>query len=942
MKPFYKIIIGIIFLFASAKQYAQHSTKMNIELNAKANTLNIQQEITYFNQSNDTLTTVVLNDWNNAFSNKKSPLSRRFSDEFYNGFQFAKEEERGNTFDINISNGNNVMMTWNRPETTPDVIIINLSEPLLPNKKTILNLNYTVKIPSDKFNNFGYDSLGDLYLKDWFLTPALYNSNGFVQYNNVNVDDHAKAVSDFDITLKLPNNFRIATDLDEKLIGKEKSFTTYNLTGKNWNNFNLFLGENFNFQTFKTNSVEVITNLYEKNVTDEQKAVAINRIVDFVNRQIGEFPHDKILISQKDYDRNPLYGLNQLPSFIRPFSNEFTFEIKFLKIYVEEYLKKSLQLDPRKDHWIFDAIQVYTMMQYIDTYNPDLKMFGNTNKYFFLKSYRLSSINFNEQYNLYYLIMARKNLDQPLSTPKDELIKFNEKIAMKYRAGLSLNYLDSYLENNIVNNSIQQFYYDSKTKQVTGNDFENILKNNANKNIDWFFDVVINSRDLIDYKFTDVDKTKDSITFKLKNVTNTKVPVPIYGIKNKEIVFKKWLEISQLDSTFTFKRNGAEKIVLNYKGEVPEINANNNTFDLDKIFLNRPVKFNLMKDVEDPKYNQVLWVPEFAYNYYDGFIFALTFHNKAFLEKKFNYQISPSYSFKSSSFTGSGALVLNQNIRQGKLENIRYYGSGSYYLYAPDATYLKLTPGVQFRFRNKDLRDNRVRSIIAREVIVNKEISNIEIDSTDIYSYSVFDLKYINSKTEGLNQFKFVTDLQISDQFGKVSGEFVYRKIYENNRQLTTRLYAGSFIYNNTDSDYFSFATDRPTDYLFDYNYLGRSQTSGIFSQQYIIAEGGFKSMLDIPYANQWITALNVNYTIWNWIEAYGDLGIVKNKYQSGQFIYDSGICLDLVTNYFQLYFPIYSNNGWEIAEPHYSERIRFMVTLSPQILFTLFTRKWF
>ena len=915
---------------------------MNIEVNAVAATLNIQQEITYFNQSNDTLTTIVLNDWNNAFSNKNSPLSQRFSDEFYNGFQFAKEEERGGTYDINIVNSNKTNLTWNRPPLTPDVIIINLIEPLLPNKKTILNLNYNVKIPSDKFTNFGYDAAGDLYLKDWYLTPARYESHNFVQYNNVNVDDNAKAVSNFDITIKLPNNFKIATDLDEKLISKDDGFSYYHLTGDNWNNFSLFLGENFNFQTFKTNSVDVITNLYEKNVTDEQKAVAINKIVAYVNRNIGDFPHDKIVISQKDYDRNPLYGLNQLPSFIRPFSNEFTFEIKFLKIYLEEYLKKSLKLDPRSDHWIYDAIQVYTMMEYINTYNPDLKMFGNTNKYFFLKSYRLATINFNEQYNLYYLIMARKNLDQSLATPKDSLIKFNEKIAIKYRAGLSLKYLDSYLENNMVNNSIQQLYYDSKTQQVTATDFETILKSNANKNIDWFFDIVVNTRDLIDYKFSDVEKTKDSISFKLKNVTNTNVPIPVYGIKKKEIVFKKWLEISEQDSTFTFNRNDADKIVLNYKGEVPEYNANNNTYDLNKIFLNRPVKLNLMKDVEDPKYNQVLWVPEFAYNYYDGFIFALTFHNKAFLEKKFNYQISPSYSFKSESFTGSGSVALNQNIRKGDLESIRYTAGGSYYLYAPDATYLKLTPGVQFRFRNEDLRDNRVKAIALREVIVNKEISNIEIDSTDIYSYSVFDAKYINSKTEGLKHYKLVTDLQLSDQFGKASVELGYRKIYDDNRQLTLRLFAGSFIYNKTDSDYFSFATDRPTDYLFDYSYLGRSQTTGIFSQQYIIAEGGFKSMLDVPYANQWITAFNANYTIWNWIEAYGDIGMVKNKNNSGHFIYDSGICLNLVNNYFELYFPVYSNNGWEIAEPHYSERIRFMVTLSPQILFTLFTRKWF
>jgi hypothetical protein len=41
-----------------------------------------------------------------------------------------------------------------------------------------------------------------------------------------------------------------------------------------------------------------------------------------------------------------------------------------------------------------------------------------------------------------------------------------------------------------------------------------------------------------------------------------------------------------------------------------------------------------------------------------------------------------------------------------------------------------------------------------------------------------------------------------------------------------------------------------------------------VFSQQLILAEGGFKSKLN-PYANQWMTTLNGGYTIWNWIELW-------------------------------------------------------------------------
>jgi hypothetical protein len=203
-------------------------------------------------------------------------------------------------------------------------------------------------------------------------------------------------------------------------------------------------------------------------------------------------------------------------------------------------------------------------------------------------------------------------------------------------------------------------------------------------------------------------------------------------------------------------------------------------------------------------------------------------------------------------------------------------------------------------------------------------------------------MKYINSRTEVTNHFSFVGDMQFSGEFGKISTETKFRKLFENNHEINLRFYAGSFLYNNSNSNFFSFALDRPTDYLFDYAYLGRSSSTGIVSQEFIMAEGGFKSKLSTPYANQWIATLNGSYTIWNWIEAYGDVGFVKNTQQKKNFVHDSGIRLNLLADYFELYFPIYSNKGWEIARPQYGEKIRFVVTLDPNKLIPLFTRKWF
>ncbi|MDI5889208.1 aminopeptidase [Flavobacterium yafengii] len=914
---------------------------MTAELNTENKTLNIQQQITFFNQSNDTLTSIVLNDWSNAFSTKNTPLAKRFSDEFYRDFHLAKEEERGSTKSVIILDANKLVLSWERPDRNPDLIEIKLGQHLLPNQKIVLQLIYLTKIPSDKFTKYGYKNNGIIHLKNWFLTPARYENHDFIRYSNTNLDDIANANSSFDIDLKIPKNFEAISDLKSS-ISINETFINYKLSGNNRTNFNLIIEPKSHFESYKNSAVEVLTDLRNNKLDNIQKAIIIDRIVNFANDLIGKYPHEKIIVSQTDYERNPFYGLNQLPSFISPFSDEFLFEIKFLKTYLNEYLKTSLQLDPRKDNWIYDGLQVYAMMKYMDENHPNTKMMGSVSNIRLLKSYNIANIGFNNQYSYFYMLMARKNLDQALGDPKNTLIKFNEQIASKYRSGLSIRFLDDYLQNDAVPTSIKQFYNQNQIKQVSRADFETILKSNTDKDINWFFNTIINSRAIIDYKFSSVKKTKDSITFSVINKTETPIPIPVYGTKKGTIVFKQWLDIEECDSTFTFPRNGADKIILNLKNEVPEYNLRNNWKKLDGFFPNnRPVKFVFLKDLEDPYYNQVLYVPSIYYNLYDGITPGIRLHNKTILDKPFTFDINPSYSTKSNNLSGSASFVVNQNYRNSTLYNVKYSVSGSYFHYAQDASYFRLNPTVQLRIREPNFRDNRKQLILLRQVIVNREESAFTMNNAPS-NYSIFDARYVNTKTEVTNHFNFSSDIQISGEFGKVNGEIEYRKLFENNRQINLRFYVGSFLYNKTESDFFSFASDRPTDYLFDYNYFGRSESTGFYSQQFIMAEGGFKSKMDTPYANRWITSLNASVSVWNWIEIYGDVGFIKNKSQNAKFLYDSGIRLNLVTDYFELYFPVYSNNGWEIAQNNYNEKVRFIVTFSPKTLINLFNRKWF
>ena len=929
--------LSILLFIIGIQSVAQHHSQLIVSLDADKKMLSVYQELTFFNQTQDTITTLYLNDWINAYSNKNSPLGKRFSDEFVRSFHLATTAERGSTSSLSIVDANKFLLHWERPENAIDLIKIPLKAPILPNEKKTLTLTYFVKIPSDQFTKYGYNNT-QITLKNWFLTPSRYENHDFVKYNNLNLDDAATSPFSANLRLTLPQGWFANSDLTEN----KKEDTTYYFSGTTVLDIPLYIEKKVSFSSYKNDQIEVISNLEDHNVNDIDKAIIVDKIVNYVSDNLGKNHLKKISVSQLDYDKNPFYGLNQLPSFIRPFSDTFIFELKFLKTYLNNYLKNSLQLDPRKDNWVFDAIQVYYMMKYIEEFYPEAKMMGSIAKFKLLRGYHLVSLDFNEQYSYFYMLMARKNLDQPLGDSKDKLIKFNEKIASKYRAGLSFDYLAEYMGQENFKKLISEFILFATQNQTDVSKLVDLTKKYTSKNTDWFYDIIINSRKIIDYKFNNVTKTADSVSFSLKNKTNTNVPVAVYGIKNKTIVFKEWIDVFKEDSIYTFKRNNADKIVINYENQVPEFNQRNNWKSLKSFCLsNKPLKFNFMKDLENPFYNQVLYVPTMQYNYYDGLIPGMNFHNKTLLDKPFNFDITPSYSTKSKSFSGNFSFFVNQFKRESNLYQIRYGFSGEYFHYAQDASYQKVNPYVVFRIRENDFRDNKKQAIVLRQVYVNREKSNF-VKNTFEGSYSIFNAKYSSTKTEITKHFAFGADLQIADNFGKIASNISYRKLFDNNRQINLRLFSGAFLYNTSNSSYFNFALDRPTDYLFDYNYLGRSENTGLFSQQYIIAEGGFKSKLNNPFSDDWLVTTNASFTLWNWIEAYTDLGVIKSKHTKEQWVYDSGIRLNLVTDYFELYLPVYSSNGWEIAQPRYNEKIRFIVSFSPNTLMGLFTRKWF
>ncbi len=934
----------IIFLMLCICGFGQNKIDLKASFDIEKKQIKISQTIQYFNHTQDELLEIYLSDWSNSFSTKKTPLAIRIADEYKNHFHLAKNNDRGFTAITSIKQ-HGEDLKYEPLKDQIDVIKVELKTPLKPQGSYTIDLEYIVQIPNAKFTSYGVTNEGNLNLRYWYITPAVYN--GKWQYSsNKNLDDLFIPKSDVALEIEYPNGYVLTSELD--VINKTQlpNKQIVNLEGKHRVNNKLFLGKGSNFKTIQTGDFSIISNIKDEGLEIIDKVIITEKVTNFIFKNFGKYPHKRLLLSDIDNVKDPVYGVNFLPKFIKTYPNHFQYELKLLKNALHNYLENTLLVNPHKEQWLLDGVQIYYLIKYVEQHYPDMKFLGSLANFWGLKSFHISDMKFNDKYMLAAMSAARTNRDQELTLSKDSLLKFNSNIANKYKAGIGLKYLDDFINENVLEKSITSFLMENKLKQTSTKDFEAYIKSKTNKDINWFFKDYLTTRKQIDFKIKKVTKTEDSITITIKNKRDNTMPISLYTLKNDSIISKQWIENITKIKTLTIPRNNADKLVLNYEKFVPEINLRDNWKSLKGFFFNnKPLQFRLFKDIEDPHYNQVFLLPVAEFNnIYDGFTLGMRAYNTTVLRKLFNYKIEPSYAFSSKSLTGS-AVLSKTHYFNNDLFAINYGIVGSYSSYAEDLFVRQIKPSLTFYFRkNSDLRSNMRQTLKIRYLDIKRDEDVNNTSSSFRPNYKLFNLQYRNSNDNLINFSKWITDFQIEKKFIKLSFNYEYRRLFESNRQLNLRLFTGTFLKNKTDldSDFFSFALDRPTDYLFDYPYLGRSENTGIFSQQYIDAEGGFKSKLDTPFANQWISTLNVSTTLWKYVLAYGDIGFVKNKFSNPHFVYDSGVRINLVTDYFEIYFPVYSNLGWEIGQPDYDEKIRFKFTVDPQILLGLFRRRWY
>ena len=592
----------LIILIFPINTFCQNINSYNIEakLNSEDKTLTVSQIMKFKNTSNISLNKIVLEDWANSYVDNRTSLAKRISDEYSRSFTFATKKQRGSTQIKSITSNN--IDSWRKSEKTSDIINIYLKKELKKGESIEIEINYQVKLPDSKFTGYGFDN-SNFYLKNWLIVFSNISESEWYSQSNLNLNDQSLKKSRYEMKVSFDKNYYLFSNL--KINKTEVLTDTKNvyLSGSDINDVKIDLLIDENYRNFQNINNEIETDIFKISSLKEAEK-KITRVNNFVKDYFNDNSDLKLLVPKKDYDSNPFYGLNQLPSFISPFSDEFLEEIVFLKSFIINYLNQKLNLNRRESHWIYKGLEIFIIDKYINDFYPKVRFIGRLSGISFLKNYEISKMNFNDLFLNYSEYVQRLNLHQADDQSSEYLTRINHDIASPYHSGVGLKYLENLIgENNLKDLILKISSIDSRE------DLNNLFLNYEKSDLNWFIEDYIGNRQSIDLKLRRINKKE--ILIEEKN--NISIPYSIGYLKNDSIIqnidFEEYKKIKIPNIDFDY-------IVINPKISLPELNKSNNWIYNNSNL--KPLKIKFIGDLENPKFKTLFLRPEVTYNLYDG------------------------------------------------------------------------------------------------------------------------------------------------------------------------------------------------------------------------------------------------------------------------------------------------------------------------------------
>jgi len=596
MFRFFLFLSSFLISFNSFSYWQQRvEYKVSIDFDHKNHQFTGEQNLKYFNNSNDTIKKVYFHLYFNAFQpgSMMDVRSRSLPDpdrRVMDRISKLNKNEIG-FHEIKVLKQDGKSLKFHYQGTVLEVELVNH---LMPNKSTEFYLEYFSQVPvqirrSGRNNKEGID----YSMAQWFPKIAEYDENGW-HANPYIAREFYAPWGDFDVSISINENYVVAATGILESKNKIKNKNIWNFKAKDVHDFVWAADPDYVHDILKVDSENLELHFYYQKTNDEM----VNnwkRLQDdtadafrYINKKFGKYPYRKYSVIQGG-DGGMEYPMATLITGERSYPS-------LLSVTIHEVLHSWYQmLLGTNESYLAWMDEGFTSFAQNITFNKE-----------FNDIYNLNSNNpLERSYNRYYKFI-KSGLEESLSTHSDHFSTNQAYSVGSYTKGaIFLMQLGYIIGEDKLFSGLRRYYNEWKFKHPDEHDFLRIMEKESEIELDWYIDYWVKTTHQIDYSIEIIKKEENKFSFSINRIGNMPMPIEVEvsyddfstdsyyiplsimrGEKDNSsdnlILLEDWEWVNEsYNIDIDIQKKNIKKIVIDPSGKMADVDKSNNILEFD-------------------------------------------------------------------------------------------------------------------------------------------------------------------------------------------------------------------------------------------------------------------------------------------------------------------------------------------------------------------------
>lgn len=935
MKPILCWLCCCILTVATGQKAAYFQQQVDYRITAtlddERHYLHAHLELTYHNNSPDTLSELVFHLWPRAYRSDGSALAQQFLLDGDTRFHFASNKDRGDLDSLHFRAGEETLEFF-FDHHQKDIAHIQLARLLPPGQKISITTPFRVKIPAS-FSRLGH--VGTSYqITQWYPKPAVYDRDGWHPMPYLDRGEYYSEFGDFHLSITLPDNYWVAAtgqlqspeerqkllaharDSQQALAGQSglaKGFVaedfppsssqtkTLVYTAKDVHDFAWFADKRFRVLhdtlalSGRDKPVDVWSFFTATEAAYWQKSLDyLKNATRFYSEKIGTYPYPQVTAVQSALSAGggmeyPMITVIAQSGSARALDEVIAHEVGHNWFY------GILASNERAHAWMDEGFNSYYEKRYMQRYYPQEE---NTYEIFG------QSVNINL---LAYRYFTRLGKNQAADTPADSLSQENYWLTAYSLPAMALEHLASLYGAEALDQAMRTYFQTWAFRHPQPDDLQTVMEQSLGQDLGWFFQGFMESRQHFDPQL----KAKS----RLLNKGGIAAPSRIQSGENVQIIDQYPTDLSAEEARLL---PSSLDLYPSQKG---------------------PLRLSFLLGDEQLGKSLLFYGPLAGFNTHDGSQFGAFLHNRTLAPRSLEWIAAPLYALGSGRVNGFAGLQWRLPTGGKKVNALRpsfftgYESFGHRSFQGNTYGYRRLVGGLRSAWQQPSRGQHSELS--ARLISLQLDRPNFEaggeLQGSNTVKNTYALLNYQRQRQHAINP----SQLEVSLEYGLPRGTFEenFLKLqlslsggyqYEKNQWIRWRLFGGYFLQNglrnrNFNPAYaFSLVDHATADYRYDGLFAGRNTNEALYGQQIGGNQGGIRAPIAAAFgfgvSNDYMATANLETHLpfvpaaWPLV-AYLDAGTygrspIRTESESG-FQWVGGLGLSVLDGQLGLYAPL-------------------------------------